>query len=115
MTGSELTRAAEPVAAIAPDWVIIGATMDDGRVMLLASSELGRANLTKVLERRRESYRMDPSGKLELLPAEGMTLDVLMGHYVWVMGRDYADALRSLFAHWSPDKRDGIPELPAGQ
>ncbi len=107
----EPSQPALPLACIAPDWVMVGATMDDGRVVLLASAELGRATLTRVLNRERESFRMAPSGRLEPLPVEGMTLDVLVGQYVWVVGSDYADALRYLFAQWSPDKRDGIPRL----
>ena len=89
-----------------PQFVIVGATLDGGRVMLLASKSLKDVELRQQLqhltnpllrpvEREHRSYRYFIIGE--------------MRDYVQVIGRDYPEAFSTLFECWTPDNADLSP------
>lgn len=98
-----------------PDWIMLGARTPDG-CQVYASTDLDRAELEMHVEMDRDPFsapwdapRMRPTSTVFELRAS-------MGTVVMATGRDYTEALRTLFEHWSPedgDRRDPTQELTA--
>jgi hypothetical protein len=87
---------AEPL----PAWVIVGVPHPEGGVALVASDQLVRSvNLAMT-----SPY-----------PGTPIALDLLMRSYLWVPGDTYAEALRRLFAAWSPDEPQPMRPLERGR
>ena len=95
----------------APDWVMLGIPMPDGRFAIYASTELNHAELRHEIE--------EPdwiTGWHSRIRTPGRTiveLTVNMRTYVIVTADSYAQAFDRLFAHWSP--QPVRPEVTAAQ
>ncbi len=87
-----------------PDWVICGIPWD-GKVAILASTELDRAEL----EAQRDIFDpIDPydfTEPIRLSPTR-YTLTVQMRQFVLVVADTYEQAFRSLFEQWTPQRTD---------
>ncbi|KQU33557.1 hypothetical protein [Rhodococcus sp. Leaf233] len=79
-----------------PDFVMVGATMDNG-VMLLASTELTYAEL----ESERDIIRHF-GGHIQQVVNVRYTLSTEMREYVTIVAPTYAEAFDTLFKRWSP-------------
>lgn len=93
-----------------PDWVMCGTPWpEDGKVAILASTELSQAEL----EARRDTYRIDPYELFDLYGFRDApmryTLTVQMDRFVIVMADTYEQAFRSLFEQWSPQRQARAP------
>lgn len=89
-----------------PDWVVLGCPTADGKVAVFASKDLDQAELETETEAIREYY----SGQwLRNLPTR-TTLTVELRTYVIATGDTYEEAMRRLFAHWTPEP-DGRPAI----
>lgn len=92
---------------LSPDWVILGVSAPPG-VMLYASSDLTEAELQ--VEMGDPSF--GDSWEVRARPTvTRVVMKTTMKTYVWVRGTDYADAIRTLFEHWSPERK-GPQQLP---
>ena len=85
-----------------PDWVILGDGQTDGGVMVLASTQLTRAELEMVHERHQyleplESFRFNH---------QRITLAIEMGKFVIIVAPDYPTAMKRLFEQWEPRAAD---------
>lgn len=94
-----------------PDWVILGIDMGDEGVAVIASSELTQAEL-----RNEVSYEPLWAWSERVEPVENrFIMETTMTKYVWIRGKTYRDALRTLFERWEPgrkDERSGRYALP---
>lgn len=92
---------------VRPDWVMCGLPSGDGRVMILASTELSQAEL----EAQRDHFELidpyDAFGPIYPGPTR-YTLRIDMNRFVIVVADTYEQAFRSLFEQWSP-KRASTP------
>lgn len=85
---------------VIPDFVVVGATHPNGRVMLLASKTLTEAELRNEIEYPdRFDYRVR-----DLPPKVDVELIAKMKDYVEVWGDTYSEAWQTLFSRWSPRK-----------
>lgn len=107
----------DPVASLGvPDWVMLGAPDRDG-VVIYASNELGVTELRAIVSRR--PLRGDDRVCARPPAIDHMVLSAAMKTYVWVRGRTYEEALRTLLLQWQPQRPDrpavdSQPSLPPG-
>lgn len=80
---------------LSPDFAIVGVTLNTGRVQVLASKDLTRAELRAI--RVRDTYDFTAPMRIR-----GIFLTTEMKHYVIVDADSYPDAFRKLFDIWSP-------------
>lgn len=95
-----------------PQWVIVGGCRPDGSgVVLLASTEITRADLEAFADRPEICdllARPHPGLGLRLVLAVSMT------RFVYVWGDTWEEALRYLFNQWEPPRgRHAIANRPA--
>lgn len=86
---------------VKPDFVVVGTTYSDGKVVLLASKTLDYAELKQEIEypdifnrRARQDMRED------------IHIIAKIKDYIWVRADSYAEAWRILFDQWSPSQAD---------
>lgn len=92
-----------------PDWVMIGAQLDNGRVRLLASKELNQAELEVTRNWHDSLFEHVPTAA----PVPRYFLTAEMRTYVLIEADDYPTAFGSLFRQWSPEsERQAIGEMP---
>lgn len=95
-----------------PDWVITGSTMPDGSVMLMASTELTKAEI----EMRRQEHLFSGWDDFAREFSPRVTLAVEMKECVIVTAPTYQEALQILFGKWRPQRwPDSPPELDGPQ
>jgi|SRR5690606_29380844 len=82
-----------------PDFVILGVPHSDGKVMVLASTELREAELQYEAEYAESLYLSRPERVWQ-----EYRLTTRMHGYVMVIGDSYPDALSKLFGQWSPSE-----------
>ncbi|HKU53030.1 MAG TPA: hypothetical protein VJQ25_11215 [Nitrospira sp.] len=96
----------------APDWVMLGVTVDDG-VLVFASDELTQAEL-------REEVDVDimAFGTVHVVDAlKHYELNAETRSFTWARGATYAEAIQTLMRTWAPSTRptrainEGIREL----
>lgn len=80
-----------------PDFIVVGGRVND-EVILLASKTLTDAELRQ--EICDIDYRRYPYSSLP--PEYDMSITTKVKDYVWVRGKDYAEAWQILFKTWSP-------------
>jgi hypothetical protein len=100
------------VAAMRPDWVMLGVDRGAEGVMVFASSNLSIAELRVIVNEPVDfGYellrRFDPSDRY-------FELETTMHDYVFVVGPDYATALRTLLGRWQPERgrQTALPSQP---
>lgn len=92
------------VAFNKPDLVLCAAGMSDGRVMVIASTDLHRAALTV------EMYA--PPGICTRGEPTAITLHTRMGSYRIAYGATYAEAIARLFEDWPDPEQLELAEPP---
>ena len=86
-----------------PDWVMCGIPWaEDGKVGIIASTELDRAELEARRERLDVYLFEAPPVRMRLVR---YTLRVEMQGFVIVVADTYEQAFRSLFERWSPQRQ----------
>ena len=96
-----------------PDWIMLGVQGPDG-CQVYASTDLNRAELEMHIEAEPDPFRSPWDGPRMRPGLHVVELRASMGTVVIAAGRDYTEALRTLFEHWSPedgDRRDPTREL----
>lgn len=84
-----------------PEWVMLGVTQPDG-VVVFASRTLSMAELRNALIHDAGIMFNSLAGRNEF--SKAWELSVTMQDVYWATGDDYGDAIRRLFAEWSPDR-----------
>lgn len=88
-------------SAQAPDWVMLGASMVDGSVMLLASKELTYGEL----EGEVDEVELDRSMRYgTLAPSMRYRVRADMKTFVLITAPDYERAFAHLFTQWKPER-----------
>lgn len=95
-----------------PDWVMVGVQGPDG-CQVWASTDLTRCQLEAEAVAAGDLYGFGAPIRCTITRYE---LSASMGTVVLASGKDYTEALRNLFAYWSPedgDRRELSPARPA--
>lgn len=93
-----------------PDWVILGARVGPGGVVLVASSDLIDAELRETRPEPLELWQIPKWVQED--PA--IVLSTKMRRCVMVCGATYEEALRRLFQTWTPEASHPAIGTPAG-
>lgn len=105
-----------------PDWVMLGCPAPppkQGKVWLIASRELNRADL-EVVQRNEDIFWDLPYPVTAVTTSRSITLSCELGKFVLIEADDYAAAFNALFKQWTPQPGEraalpGTPALPPGE
>ena len=102
-----------PLPMGSPDWVILGTPWGDGKVAVIASTELNEAELRMM---RPEWEELTPGRLLHKRREDDdhTVLHVVMERWTLIVADSYELALRALFMRWSPQPSEPA-RLPPGR